>query len=307
MKKAKKVIEVKENINIPPYQEKSVEDTIVAEKPVKKTNTHGIKNLNKGFRKNPKEATTYRLIKERRDRKGHIKFPIVYMLKAEDIIFDEEKGINRKIRYIPGESSIFEDEQKEDAKVKSPITFSNGFLRVDYTNPTLKKFLDMCNSNSSNPNRVATSPASFKLMDYAKQAQERLQKSVKSMDALKLVFELPLDKLLGYAQVLGVRVDKSTDEIRYDMKVLAEKDPEKFITGLDDPKMEIKQSLLRAKDFGIIDWNAQQVMWVQGDTRPVITKVPLGVKPVDFLADKCMTDSGSSIMDQIKIHLSKYN
>lgn len=91
------------------------------------------------------------------------------------------------------------------------------------------------------------------------------------------------------------------------MKVLAEKDPEKFITGLDDPKMEIKQSLLRAKDFGIIDWNAQQVMWVQGDTRPVITKVPLGVKPVDFLADKCMTDSGSSIMDQIKIHLSKYN
>ena len=248
----------------------------MAEKPVKKTNTHGIKNLNKGFRKNPKEATTYRLIKERRDRKGHIKFPIVYMLKAEDIIFDEEKGVNRKIRYIPGESSIFEDEQKEDAKVKSPITFSNGFLRVDYTNPTLKKFLDMCNSNSSNPNRVATSPASFKLMDYAKQAQERLQKSVKSMDALKLVFELPLDKLLGYAQVLGVRVDKSTDEIRYDMKVLAEKDPEKFITGLDDPKMEIKQSLLRAKDFGIIDWNAQQVMWVQGRHKTCNNKSTIG-------------------------------
>ena len=48
-------------------------------------------------------------------------------------------------------------------------------------------------------------------------------------------------------------------------------------------------------------------MWVQGDKRPTITKVPLGIKPVDFLADKCMTDSGSSIMDQIKIHLSKFN
>ena len=108
-KKTRKVIEVKENINIPPYQEKSVESTIVAEKPVKKTNTHGIKNLNQGFKKNSKEATTYRLTKERRDRKGHLKFPIVYMLRAEDIIFDEERGINRKIRYIPGESSIFED------------------------------------------------------------------------------------------------------------------------------------------------------------------------------------------------------
>ena len=282
-------------------------ETPVAEKPVKKTNTHGIKNLNQGFKKISKQAVTYRLIKERRDRKGHLKFPIVYMLKAEDIIFDEEKGINRKIRYIPGESSIFEDEQKEDAKIKSPITFNNGFLRVDYTNPTLKKFLDMCNANASNPNRVNTTAATFKLMDYAKQAQEKLEKSVKSMDALKLVFDLPLDKLIGYAQVLGVKVDKSTDEIRYDMKVLAEKDPEKFITGLDDPKMEIKQTLIRAKNHNIIDWNAQQVMWVQGDKRPVITKVPLGVKPVDFLADKCMTDSGSSIMDQIKIHLSKYN
>ena len=282
-------------------------ETPVAEKPVKKTNTHGIKNLNQGFKKISKQDVTYRLIKERRDRKGHLKFPIVYMLKAEDIIFDEEKGINRKIRYIPGESSIFEDEQKEDAKIKSPITFNNGFLRVDYTNPTLKKFLDMCNANASNPNRVATSPAIFKFMDYAKQAQEKLEKSVKSMDALKLVFELPLDKLIGYAQVLGVKVDKSTDEIRYDMKVLAEKDPEKFITGLDDPKMEIKQTLIRAKDHNIIDWDSQKVMWVQGNKRPVITNVPLGVKPVDFLADKCMTDSGSSIMDQIKIHLSKFN
>ena len=76
-------------------------ETPVAEKPVKKTNTHGIKNLNQGFKKISKQAVTYRLIKERRDRKGHLKFPIVSMLKAEDIIFDEEKGINRKIRYIP--------------------------------------------------------------------------------------------------------------------------------------------------------------------------------------------------------------
>ena len=48
-------------------------------------------------------------------------------------------------------------------------------------------------------------------------------------------------------------------------------------------------------------------MWVQGDKRPVVTNVPLGVKPLDHLADICMTDSGSSIMDQVKIQLSKFN
>ena len=290
-----------------PIATKAVE-TPVAEKPIKKTNTHGIKNLNQGFKKNPKSTTTYRLHKERKDRKtGKTKFPIVHMIKAEDIIFDEVKGVNRKIRYIPGEPSIFEDEQKKDSKVKSPITFNNGMLMVDYTNPTLKKYLDICNANASNPNRMKNSAPVFKKLDFEKEAKEKMVKEIKSMDALKTVFDMPLDKLLGYAQVLGVKIDKSTDEIRYDMKVLAEKDPEKFMTGLDDPKMEIKQNLLRAKEFGIIDWDTQKVMWVQGDKRPTITNVPLGIKPVDFLADKCMTDSGSSIMDQIKIHLSKFN
>ena len=283
-------------------------ETPVAEKPVKKTNTHGIKNLNRGFKKSKKSVTTYRLYKEGVDRKtGRVKFPIVHMIKAEDVIFDEAKSVNRKIRYIPGEPSIFEDEQKEDSKVKSPITFNNGMLMVDYTNPTLKSYLDACNANASNPNRMKNSAPVFKRLDFEKEAKEKMAKEIKSMDALKTVFEMPLDKLLGYAQVLGIKIDKSTDEIRYDMKVLAEKDPEKFMTGLDDPKMEIKQTLLRAKEFGVIDWDTQKVMWVQGNQRPVITNVPLGIKPVDFLADKCMTDSGSSIMDQIKIHLSKFN
>jgi hypothetical protein len=268
-----------------------------------KSNTNGIANLNQG-RKNSKKPTTYRLFKERKDRKtGRIKFPIVHMLKAEDVIYDADKGINRKIRYIPGEPSIFEDEQKEDSMVKSPITFSNGLLMVDYTNPTLKKYLDMCNANASNPNRIPGSVRVFKRLDFERDAKEKMEKDIQAMDALRTVFEMPLNKLLGYAQVLGVKMDKSTDEIRYDMKVLAEKDPVKFIAGLDDPKMEIKQTILRGKEAGILDWDTQKVTWVQGNQRPVITHIPLGVKPLDCLADMCMTDKGSGVIDQIKVKL----
>ena len=297
----KKTTKVKE-----PIVTKTIEIP-VAEKPVKKTNTHGIKNLNRGFKKNPKEATTYRLIKERRDRNGHLKFPIVHMLKAEDIIFDEDKGVNRKIRYIPGEPSIFEDEQKKDAKVKSPITFNNGFLMVDYTNPSLKKFLNMCNTNKSNPNRMNSTTPTFMLMDYEKTAQEKLEKSVKSMDALRTVFDMKLDKLVAYASILGINTKKSTDEIRYDMKVIAEKDPTKFINGLNDPKMEIKQIIMRGKEMGILDWNSKKMEWIRGSERSVFTHVPLGIKPLDHLADLCVTDSGSGILDQIKAQLSSMN
>ena len=272
-----------------------------------KSNTHGIANLNQG-KKNSRKPTTYRLYKERKDRKtGRTKFPIVHMLKAEDIIYDPEKGINRKIRYIPGEPSIFEDEQKEDSMVKSPITFSNGLLMVDYTNPTLKKYLDMCNANASNPDRISQGPPVFKRLDFEKDAKEKMEKEIQSMDALRTVFEMPLNKLLGYAQVLGVNIDKSTDEIRYDMKVMAEKDPVKFIAGLDDPKMEIKQTILRGKDAGILDWDSSKITWVQGNQRPVITHVPLGVKPLDCLADMCMTDKGRGVIDQIKVKMGSMN
>ena len=39
----------------------------------------------------------------------------------------------------------------------SPITFNNGFHIVEHTNPNLKKFLDMCNANRDNPDRLKTS------------------------------------------------------------------------------------------------------------------------------------------------------
>lgn len=280
---------------VEPTVTKTVETTTASRK-----NTNGIANLNQGKR-SPRKTSVYRLYKERKDRKtGRTKFPIVHMLKAEDVIYDPEKGINRKIRYIPGEPSIFEDEQKEDSIVKSPITFNNGMLTVDYTNPTLKKYLDMCNANASNENRIAQGPPVFKKLDFEKDAKEKMEKEIKSMDALRTVFEMPLNKLLGYAQVLGINVNKSTDEIRYDMKVLAEKDPIKFIAGLDDPKMEIKQTILRGRDAGVLDWTNQKITWVQGNQRPVIAHVPLGVKPVDHLSDMCMTDRGSGIIDQIK-------
>lgn len=284
---------------------KETVETVTATK--QKSNTNGLANLNRGFKKDPKAATTYRLSKERKDRKGHIKFPVVYMLKAEDIIYDPERGVNRKIRYIPGEPSIFEDEQKEDSMVKSPITFSNGFLRVDYTNPTLKKFLDMCNSNRSNPNRMTNTTPTFYMVDYEKAAKEKLDKSIKSMDALRTVFDLELDKLIAYAKILGLRVDKSTDEIRYDMKVIAEKDPEKFINGLNDPKMEIKQILLRARDMKVLGWSNTEASWTMGGEKTKFTNIPLGIKPLDHLADMCVSDSGSGVMDQIKAQLSSMN
>ena len=276
----------------------------VAEKP-KKTNTHGIQNLNTSEKRDTKPAI-YKLAQAGgKDKNGRPNFPVVYMIKAEDIIYDPEKDINRKIRYIPGESSIFEDEQKEDAKVKSPITFNNGFLMVDRTNPTLRKYLDWCNLNQSNPSRDKNIRAAFKLMNSQVDAKKRIDKIMVELDAVKLSLEMPLDKLIGYAKVLGINVNKSTDEIRYDMKMMATKDPQGFMAGIDDPKTELKEIILKAKEYNIIQMSANNISWIKGDLRPVITHVPLGVKPLDHMADYCLSGKGEAIMEHIKIQLER--
>ena len=101
-----KIIEVEDDINMPPY------DPTKATKPVAKTTS----NPFTGNRTNRAKPTMYKLNRSKKDKNGREQFPVVYMIKSEDIIFDPIKGVNRKIRYIPGEPSIYEDEQKKTLK-----------------------------------------------------------------------------------------------------------------------------------------------------------------------------------------------
>ena len=290
---------------VEPVVTKTIE-TPTAPKP--KSNTHGIKNLNFTNKSKNKKPSIYQLIHNGgKDKRGRTIYPVVYMIKAEDIIYDSKKDINRKIRYIPGESSIFEDEQKKDAKVKSPITFNSGLLFVDRTNPSLKKYLDLCNLNQSNLDRDKSTRPAFKLLTPEVDAQKKLERSMAELDAVKVALEMPLDKMIGYAKVLGINVNKSTDEIRYDMKVRAEKDPKAFIEGMDDPMTELKETLMRACQYNIISIGNSKVNWIQGDQRPIITHVPLGVKGIDHMAQYCMSKKGEGTLDHIKLMLSKLN
>ena len=232
--------------------------------------------------------TIYELMATSLDPKTkRVKYPLVYMIKAEDIIYDPIKGVNRKIRYIPGESSIYEDEQKKDSKVKAPITFNEGFLIVGKQNPTLKNFMDHHNQNQDNPNRMSNTRAVYKVKDNQKKAKIDIKKSAAEVDAMSLALKMPLDKLIGYAKVLGVSVDRSVDEIRYDMKIKAQKNPMAFIGGLDNPLTSIKETIIAAKEYKVIDIQKNRVCWVMGTERPLITHVPIGQKPVDYFADFC--------------------
>ena len=261
------------------------------------------------FRKISERPRYYRLLVGRKKVKGTNKYtyPVVHMLKAEDVIYDPIKGVNRKIRYIPGEPSIYEDEQKKESKLRAPITFNEGFLVVNKQNPTLIAFLDNCNANQNNPNRVNSARAVFELVDNARDVKQKINKELKEIDAMSLALKLPISKLIGYAKVLGVNVDKSTEEIRYDMKVLAKKSPTSFIAGLDDPKTDAKETILNAKEYSIIKIEPNRVSWKRGSETIPICHVPVGVKPLDFFADFCLSEDGDGVLIEMEKQLARFN
>ena len=251
------------------------------------------------------KATVYQLRSKARNRNGQPQYPVVSLLKAEDIIFDPTTGENRKIRYVPGEKSIYADDQPKESKMREPISFTNGFLFVDHTNPTLKLYLDTCNANGSNPHRIKNKSILFTVKDDEKTAQDRIAQVADVMDAVQAALKMPLNELVGYAKVLGVKTNKSVDEIRWDMKVQAEKNPTAFLAGMNDPRTEMKQLLLMAQESGIISMKKTGVTWVSsGNT---ICVPAIGVKPIERMVDFCSEGEGEQIYSEIERRLKAIN
>jgi len=251
------------------------------------------------------KPSVYHLVSKAKKRNGMPQYPVVSLLKAEDIIFDPETGENRKIRYVPGEASIFVDDHPETAKMREPIAFTNGFIFVDHTNPTLKKYLDTCNANGSNPHRIKSKSIMFTIKDDEKNAQDKIAQVSDTMDAVQSALKMPLNELVGYAKVLGVNTNKSVDEIRWDMKIQAEKNPTAFLKGMNDPRTEMKQLLLMAQESGIISMKKTGVTWVSsGNT---ICVPAIGVKPIERMVDFCSEGEGEQIYAEIERRLQSLN
>tara|TARA_Y100001973_G_C5168534_1_gene317616 strand:- start:525 stop:1427 length:903 start_codon:yes stop_codon:yes gene_type:complete len=295
-----KITSNKTEVTPPQATKVAPKQTAVKNNPKPKSAAFNFRNRKKEYK-----PSVYQLVSRAKNRQGMPQYPIVSLIKAEDVIFDPTTGENRKIRYCPGETSIYIDEQSPQAKMREPISFNNGYLFVDHTNPTLKKYLDTCNANGSNPHRIKSKGIIFTVKDDEKAAKDRIKSAASTMEAVQSALTMPLAELVGYARVLGINVDKSTDEIRWDMKIQAESNPESFLAGMNDPRTEMKQLLLMAEETGIISMKPKGITWVgSGNT---ICVPAIGVKPIDRMVDFCSHGEGEDVYDEITRRLQAIN
>jgi hypothetical protein len=179
------------------------------------------------------------------------KEPLAFVLQSRNsrrsplLHFDEEKGINRALRFARNQRSPFQDEQDESAIVE-PIIFENGVLRVSKTDTTLQEFLKYHPGNG----RI------FEEFSPERNAEIDIEELNYEVDALIAAREMGIDKCEEILrEIIGNRVDNMTSkEVRRDILVYARNNAYEFLLVAGDPNVKMKNDIAKMFEVNIINF-----------------------------------------------------
>ena len=203
---------------------------------------------------------------------------------------------NRALRYARNQKSPFEDEQDGNAILEA-IIFEDGFLQVPQTNPVLQEFLRLHPGNGD----------VFVEVDYEKDAEEEVEQLNIAVDALVAARTLDTEQLENVARVvLGRDITRmTTSEIKRDVLVAARRDPQYFMSILDDPMLNLQAKVARffeEKLLGLRN-NGKDVYYnLPGNKKKMLT-VPNGEDKNFIVASFLQSDEGIEALKLLENNL----
>lgn len=222
--------------------------------------------------------------------------PVSFQLRSRNTTyrslewFDKEYGYSRPIRYVENQNYIFEDEQKDGAKLGS-IVFEDGKLVVPKENVILQQFLALHPDNGT----------VFYEFDPEAKAQADLDKELKGFEAVAMALEMDISKLEAVARVIFPhRVDSMTSgEIKRDVVFYAKKNPEQFEKVANNSNIQMRNLASKAISLGVIKIADDNVTIKWGTNGKEITKLPFSADPMETLAAWMKTDEGLKMVEAL--------
>jgi hypothetical protein len=202
--------------------------------------------------------------------------------------FDEEKGINRALRYSKNQKSVFEDEQDGTA-ILEPIVMEDGKISVTKNNPMLQQFMDMHPDNLSNGGLL------FYEFDPQKVAEDSIRDLNLEVDSLIAARSLDLDKMKSIVRIyLDSDVDKMTvAEIKHEVLLFARNYPQDLLDAIDDPDIEVNDIASRAFNEAYVTFRAgKDIHYNLKNNKKKILTVPFGEKKEDIFMSWLKSDDG---------------
>ena len=223
--------------------------------------------------------------------------PLTYTIKSRGILwFDEEKKVNREIRYATNQNSLFRDEQDEFARL-SHITFLNGVLHVPRTDTMLQQLLSLYHPKKNEL---------YEEIDEVQEAIDDLDMIEFELEAMKLVQELDIEHLEAILRTeIGSEVnDMSSKELKRDCYLFAKNNPKLFVEVANDEDIKLLNLANRAVESGIVNLTDDNTVFKWKSNGKKIMTVPFDEHPYTAFARFFKTDEGVDVMKAITKKLS---
>ena len=220
--------------------------------------------------------------------------PLTYMLASHHtrrspvLHFDEETGQNKQLRYARNQKSPFIEEQDGNV-IMEPIIFEDGFLHVPKNNQILQQFLYYHPSRDyvyEEVNRERDASAEYELMESQLSAQ------IKAKD-------LSVDQLVALGRiVIGPSAQKmSTAELRRDILLFAQEEPETFMEIMEDPDLQFEDEVRQFFELSLLKFrnkNKDVYFNIPGNKKKMLT-IPFNEDPYHVVSSFLKSDDGVEV------------
>tara|TARA_R100000700_G_C3170287_1_gene144912 strand:- start:1384 stop:2220 length:837 start_codon:yes stop_codon:yes gene_type:complete len=226
------------------------------------------------------------------DNEGRFLIPAYRNVPSTDEIYDPVSDDYVQIAYITNVKA-------DGEAVLGEINFTRmggGCIVLNGNNPTHQKiyqYLELSNSNLSNKNRVTSKTGFFKKADEKADAISERKERKMILEAMQKASNLNTDDVKFVASSLGMKLNKSEDELRNDVEEFAEFNPEDFL-NITLQQTNRTESLVReAVDLRIITHNQKSAKFVWRESKKDIFtyKKKIGVKPFYEIAEYLQTEN----------------
>ena len=219
--------------------------------------------------------------------------PLTYKIRSVGMLwFDEDKKINRELRYAPNQKSLFVDEQDNRVQIEHVI-FENGALYVPRTNVVLQQLLSNYHPEAGKV---------WEEIDELQEAVDDIDQIELELEALKLVQELEIEHLEAILRTeLGSEVTTmSSKEIKRDCYLFAKNNPGLFTEIANDEDIKLRNLANRSVENGVVNLTDDNTTFKWSKTGKKILTVPFDEHPYTAFARFLKTDDGINVMKAIE-------
>ena len=225
------------------------------------------------------------------------KKPVSRSIRSSGIYwFDEDKQVQRELRYCKNQQTCFVDEMKGDQRL-AHIIFRSGNLFVPKEEVVLQKLLSLYHPDL---NKLYTE------FQPAKIAADEIAVLEMEIEALDIARSIDIDMAEAIMRVeIGSRVNEmSSKELKRDLLLFARRNPELFLELVSDDNVELRNFGIKATELGIIKLSSDQRNFMWGSNNRKIMTVPFDEHPYTALAHWFKTDEGMEIYSNIEKRLN---